>query len=236
MKMASAISTGLHAAVLLWALVSFSGQTFEVTPAESLPVDLVSEKDFSAMTQGAKKAPKLEMPKPLVEKKADPIPVDDPAPKITEKPEVKATAQKTPEPQPLPKPDPIAEKLKKQDEQKQAKAEPQPLPPKKPVRQQPKFDADKIAALLDKREPQRHAATGAEPNSTPSLGTARGSAAQLSQSEIDALRARLMSLWNSAGRRAGRRSVPGHDQDPVQTRRHAGNGAAGSHQRQRRAF
>ena len=164
MKMASAISTGLHAAVLLWALVSFSGQTFEVTPAESLPVDLVSEKDFSAMTQGAKKAPKLEMPKPLVEKKADPIPVDDPAPKITEKPEVKATAQKTPEPQPLPKPDPIAEKLKKQDEQKQAKAEPQPLPPKKPVRQQPKFDADKIAALLDKREPQRHAATGAETN------------------------------------------------------------------------
>jgi outer membrane biosynthesis protein TonB len=196
MKMASAISTGLHAAVLLWALVSFSGKTFEVTPAESLPVDLVSEKDFSAMTQGAKKAPKLEIPKPLVEKKADPIPVDDPAPKITEKPEVKATAQKTPEPQPIPKPDPIAEKLKKQDDQKQAKAEPQPLPPKKPVRQQPKFDADKIAALLDKREPQRHAATGAEINSTPSLGTARGSAAQLSQSEIDALRARLMSLWN----------------------------------------
>ena len=126
MRVASAISTGLHAAVLLWALVSFSGKTFEVTPAESLPVDLVSMKDFSAMTQGIKKAPKAEKPKPLVEKTGDPKPVEDLTPKLTEKPEVKATAQKTPEPQPLPKPDPIAEKLKKQDEQKQAKAEPQP--------------------------------------------------------------------------------------------------------------
>jgi colicin import membrane protein len=195
--MASAISTGLHAAVLLWALVSFSGKTFEVTPAESLPVDLVSEKDFSEMTKGAKQAPKLEIPKPLVEKIADAKPAEEIAPKLTEKKELKATAEKMPEPQPLPKPDPIAEKLKKQDEQKQqAKAEPQPLPPKKPVQKQPKFDADKIAALLDKRDPQRNAATGAELNSTPSLGAASGTAARLSQSEIDALRARLMSLWN----------------------------------------
>ena len=196
MRVASAISTGLHAAVLLWALVSFSGKAFEVTPAESLPVDLVSEKDFSEMTKGVKKAPKIDMPKPLVEKKDDPKPVEDPTPKLTEKKEIKATAEKTPEPQPLPKPDPIAEKLKKQDEHKEAKEQPQPLPPKKPVHQQPKFDADKIAALLDKRDPQRTAATGAEPNSTPALGTASGSAARLSQSEIDALRQRLMSLWN----------------------------------------
>jgi len=196
MRMASAISTGLHAAVLLWALVSFSGKTFEVTPAESLPVDLVSEKDFSEMTKGAKQAPKLEIPKPLVEKIADAKPAEEIAPKLTEKKELKATAEKTPEPQAQTKPDPIAEKLKKQDEQKQqAKAE--PLPPKKPPqKEQPKFDADKIAALLDKRDPQRNAATGAELNAAPSLGTATGSAAKLSQSEIDALRARLMSLWN----------------------------------------
>ena len=196
MRTASGISIGLHAAVLLWALVSFSGKTFEVTPAESLPVDLVSEKDFSEMTKGAKQAPKIEMPKPLVDKIDTPKPADDPVPKLTEKKELKAVAEKTPEPQPQTKPDPIAEKLKKQDEQKQqAKAE--PLPPKKPPqKEQPKFDADKIAALLDKRDPQRNAATGAELNSVPSLGTATGNAAKLSQSEIDALRARLMSLWN----------------------------------------
>ena len=71
------------------------------------------------------------------------------------------------------------------------------MPPKKPPQKpQPKFEPDKIAALLDKRDPQRNAATGVEANATPSLGTASGTAAQLSQSEIDALRARLMALWN----------------------------------------
>ena len=194
-RAATAISGGLHAAVLLWALVSFSGHRLEATPVDSLPVDLVSEKDFSQITQGVKKAPKLQISKPLVEKIADAKPVEDPAPKITEKAEVKATAQKTPEPQPMPKPDPIAEKLKKQDEHKEAKEKPQPLPPKKPVHQQPKFDADKIAALLDKRDPQRQAAAGAV-LSAPSLGTARGNASQLSQSELDALRQRLIQLWN----------------------------------------
>jgi hypothetical protein len=195
MKTASAISTGLHAAVLLWALVSFSGKSFEVTPAESLPVDLVSEKDFSELTKGVKQAPKVEMPKPLVEKKDTPITAEEIIAKLTVKKEIKATAEKTPEPQAAP--DPIADKLAKPEEKKQdAKAEKQPLPPKKPERKQPKFDADKIAALLDKRDPQRNAATGEQVNPAPSLGAASGNASKLSQSEIDALRARLMQLWN----------------------------------------
>lgn len=201
MRKATAISAGLHAAVLLWATLSFSGKTFDVTPAESLPVDLVSEKDFSEMTKGVKDAPKVETPKPLVEKKAEepPKPIEEAKPKVTEKKELEAAKEMAPPPEPQPpKPDPIAEKLKQQDEPKQqAKVEPKPLPPKKPPqKQQPKFDANKIAALLDKRDPQRNAATGIETNATPSLGTATGMAAKLSQSEIDALRARLMALWN----------------------------------------
>lgn len=197
MKVASAISTGLHAAVLLWALVSFTGKTFEVTPAESLPVDLISEKQFSEMTKGAKDAPKLEMPKPRVEKTGDPKPADEIAPKVTEKREVKAAVEKTAEPQPAPMPDPIAEKIKKQDEKKpEAKAEPKPLPPKKPEPKQPKFDADKIAALLDKRDPQRNAATGEEANPDASLGRASATASRLSQSEIDAFRRRITDCWS----------------------------------------
>ena len=200
MRKATAISAGLHAAVLLWATLSFSGKSFDVTPAESLPVDFISEKDFSEMTKGVKDAPKVETPKPLVEKKAEepPKPIEEAKPKVTEKKELQAAKEATPQPEPQPpKPDPIAEKLKQQDEPKQTKTEPQPLPPKKPPQKpQPKFDADKIAALLDKRDPQRNAATGVEANATPSLGTATGTAAQLSQSEIDALRARLMALWN----------------------------------------
>ena len=197
MKKAAAISTGLHAAVLLWALVSFSGKTFEVTPAESLPVDLINDKDFSELTKGSKSAPKAEKPKPLVEKLDEPKPAETPAPKVTEKKEVKATAEKTPEPEPLPKPDPIAEKLKKTDEPKQeAKTEPQPLPPKKPPqKQQPKFDADKIAALLDKRDPQRNAATGAELSDKPSLGHVEGTASRLSISEKEAFRRRITECW-----------------------------------------
>ena len=195
-RKAAAISTGLHAAVLLWAVISFSGKNFEVTPAESLPVDLVSEKEFSQMTKGAKDAPKVEKPKPLVEKKAEPKPVEEIAPKLTEKKELKAEQEKTPAPQP--KPDPIADKLKKQDEPKQeAKAEPQPLPPKKPpIKQQPKFDADKIAALLDKRAPQRTAATGDVVNDDASLGRVNATASQLSQSEIEAFRRRITDCWS----------------------------------------
>jgi outer membrane biosynthesis protein TonB len=195
-RTSSAISAGLHAAVLLWALVSFSGKALEATPVDSLPIDLVSEKDFSEMTKGVKTAPKAEIPKPLVEKIDQPKPAETPTPKVTEKKEIAPTAQKTPEPQPQPKPDPIAEKLKKQEQQKQ-EAKQEPLPPKRPPqKQQPKFDADKIAALLDKREPQRNAATGETLSSAPTLGTAMGNAAHLSQSELDALRSRLMSLWN----------------------------------------
>jgi len=199
MRKATGISAGLHAAVLLWATFSFSGKTFEVTPAESLPVDLVSEKDFSEMTKGVKDAPKVEKPKPLVEKKAEepPKPVEDSKPKVTEKKEVQAAKETSPPPDPQPpQPDPIAEKIKQQPDPKQTKLD-QPLPPKKPPQKpQPKFDADKIAALLDKRDPQRNAATGLEANAAPGLGTSSGMAARLSQSEIDALRARLMALWS----------------------------------------
>ena len=125
-----------------------------------------------------------------------PKPVEDTKPKISEKKELEA-AEKQPAPAPKPEPDPIADKIKKVEKQ-QAKAEPKPLPPRKPPipqKPQPKFNPDKIAALLDKRDPQRAAATGAT-LSTPTLGTAMGNAAHLSQSEIDALRARLMALWN----------------------------------------
>jgi outer membrane biosynthesis protein TonB len=197
MKTASVISTGLHVAVLLWATLSFTGESFKVPPTESLPVDLVSDKEFSEITKGVKEAPKpVTKPKPLVEKIAEPPPkpVEDIKPKISEKKQLEAAAET--QPVPKPEPDPIADKIKKVEKQQQAKAEPKPLPPRKPpMPKPPKFNADKIAALLDKRDPQRAAATGAT-LSAPTLGTAMGNAAHLSQSELDALRARLMALWN----------------------------------------
>ena len=98
MRKATAISACLHAAVLLWATITFTGKTLEATPVDALPVDLVSDKDFSQMTKGVKDAPKIEMPKPMVEKKAEepPKPIEESKPKVTEKKEVQAAKETAP--------------------------------------------------------------------------------------------------------------------------------------------
>lgn len=133
-------------------------------------------------------------PKPEPEKKkAEPKP---PTPQPQPKPEPKQAFAKEPEP----KIDPIAEAIKKDNkpEKKQDKKAETPKPEKKaePPKPQPKFDATRIAALLDKRDPQRRAATGSTLSNTPALGTATGRAASLTQNEIDALRARIQQCWN----------------------------------------
>ncbi|MBV9557037.1 MAG: cell envelope integrity protein TolA [Pseudolabrys sp.] len=197
MKTASIVSVALHAAVLLWALISFSGKALDAPSMESLPVDLVTTDQFSKMMKGVKDAPKKDEPAPLVEKQAEEKAPDQPTPKVVEKKQEIAPQPAAPPPEASqPPPDAIAEKLKQEKPKEQAKAETKPVPPKKPDKPQPKFDAEKIAALLDKRDAQRTAATGDVPNTAPSLGTSQGNGKVLSQSELDALRSRLMSLWS----------------------------------------
>ena len=206
------ISAIAHAALLLWCALSFSAAPLVAAAPDSLPVDIISDTQFSQLTKGNKTAPKAETPKPLVEKIEEPKPSETPAPKIAEKPEIKpipkeappevappepkpeAKAEIKPEKKSPPKPDPIAEALKKEDAKRAAEAKKAAAASKK--KSQPAFNPDQIAALLDKSDPQRQAATGDEINREPALGTATGSAATLSQSEIDALRARLAQLWN----------------------------------------
>jgi outer membrane biosynthesis protein TonB len=161
--------------------------------ADAKPVEEVRAKVADNKPEITATADKIEPPKPEPEKKKpEPKP-----PTPAAKNEPKQAFAKEPEP----KVDPIAEALKKDttkpDPKTQQKAE-TPLPPKKPEQQkpQPKFDAHRIAALLDKRDPQRHSATGETLSNTPSLGTPTGRAASLSQSEIDALRARIQQCWN----------------------------------------
>jgi hypothetical protein len=154
-----------------------------------------------------------EEPNAKVVDKPEIVPTADqlqPKPEEPKKVEPKKVEPKPPEPKPEPKqayakeepkPDPIAEALKKDDTKKpekkpEKKAEPKQEPKKPDPKPQPKFDSSRIAALLDKRDPQRRAATGSVLNNTPSLGTATGQAAQLSQNELDALRARLRQCWN----------------------------------------
>jgi outer membrane biosynthesis protein TonB len=213
MKTGLTISGVLHAIVLLWALLILP-ESFKAAATDSVPVDIISATDFSQMVAGRREAPKAEAPKPLAEKVGETKPAENPTPKVVEKPEIVATATKEPPPEAKPEPkreperkqaapkvDPIAEALKKDEASKpepkkeEAKA---PTPPRKPdpPKPQPKFDAGRIAALLDKRDPQRQAAAGQVINHTPTLGTATGTAAMLSASEIDALRAQIRRCWN----------------------------------------
>lgn len=208
MKTGLTISALAHAGLLLWGLISFNARPLEARPTDSLPVDIISTKEFSELTKGVKNAPKVEESKQLVEKVAEPRTVDDTSAKISEKREVKTAAAEPPLPEPRPaeakpekkpppKTDPIAETLKKEEAKKRAeeraKAKQQKQQQQKP---QPKFDPMQIAALLDKRDPQRQAVTGEAVVPMPSLGTSSGSASKISQSELDAMRARLMQLWN----------------------------------------
>ena len=161
----------------------------DARPVEDDAVGKITEKK-EIVTASAPEPPPKPVEKP-VEKKPDP-----PKPVAESKPKDEPTPiEKKPDP---PKVDPIAEALKSEEAKKpvpkpQAKAAP-PQPPK--PKQERVFDQTKIAALLDKRDPTRQSITGAALSSTSSLGTTHGNAVTLSQSELDAMRARLASLWN----------------------------------------
>ena len=131
-------------------------------------------------------------PKPVekpVEKKPDP-----PKP-VAEKPkEEPKPIEKKPDP---PKVDPIAEALKKEEKK----------PPKPPVQaaatpppqvQKPKervYDQTQIAALLDKRDPTRQAATGETMNSNAALGLAHGRSADNSATWGAMFKEQVLRCW-----------------------------------------
>ncbi len=208
MRRSLTISAIGHAVVLGWGLVAFAARPNEAPQAEPLPVEFVSANEFSQLTAGAKNAPKpVEEAKPLADKIGDLKPVKQLAPRVADKPEITTEAAAKQEAKPEPKraeskpaekpklaafkPDLIAEELKKDEAKKPPKPE-----EKKETRPTPKFDANQVAALLDKREPQRQVATAETLSGAASLGAANGHAAQLSQSELDALRVRLSQCWS----------------------------------------
>jgi outer membrane biosynthesis protein TonB len=209
------ISAIVHLAVLGMCLVAFAAQPLEAPATPAMTVNTISVKDFTELTKGVKDTPKLKVDdiKPVADKIDTPKPVDQIAPKVAvNKPEIKTDTSAKQQPKPDPKPDPkpadkpakakppdykpdkIADLLKK-DAAKQPKPDDK-ANPDTPPRDSPKFNADQVAALLDKRDPQRQMAAAETLNSQPTLGASSGTAAQLSQSEIDALRARISSCWS----------------------------------------
>jgi outer membrane biosynthesis protein TonB len=141
--------------------------------AEAKPVEdavgKITEKAPVVTDTSPPPQPKVEQ-KPVEKKPDPPKPVAESKPKEEPKPEKKAEQ---------PKIDPIAEALKKEEK----KPPPKPVQAAKPPEpQKPKiverhFDQTQIAALLDKRDPTRQAATGDTLNSNAALGLAKGTAA-----------------------------------------------------------
>ena len=128
-------SVALHVVVLGWVMVSFSTKAYEMTPEESVAVDVISPDQLAKVMAGTKTG-KKENPKPLVDKIAEAKPVDEAVGKITEKaPVVTETA---PAPQPKveekpveKKPDPpkVVEKPREEPKQESVEKKPDPVKP-----------------------------------------------------------------------------------------------------------
>src|SRR5580700_9224181 len=206
------ISAIVHLVALGMCLVAFAARPMEAPATPTMAVNTISVKEFTELTKGVKDTPKLKVDdiKPVADKIDTPKAVDEVAPKpVDKKPEIKTdtSAKQQPKPDSKPadkpakakppdyKPDQIADLLKKKDAAQKPKPDDK-ASPDTPPRDSPQFNADQVSALLDKRAPQRQMAAAETLNNHPDLGTSTGAAAQLSESEIDALKARISSCWS----------------------------------------
>src|SRR5438270_7247266 len=148
MKAGWTISAVLHGAVLAWGLVTFATKPLNATPPEFISTDIISDADFSQITQGIRSAPKTEAPKPLVEKVAEAKPVEEQTAKVIEnKPEIVPTVDQVQPPKP---PEP------KKAEPKPPTPQPQPKPePKQAFAKEPEPKVDAIAEAIKKEEKKK---------------------------------------------------------------------------------
>jgi len=203
-----AISAAGHAGLLLLALVSFGGKSFDAPSTESfnsepfdepLPIDIISIDQFTQLTKGQINAAKVETVKPLAEKIAEVTPAETTAtisedpPDELPPPEETVTISNDPPDQlppqeradatPVdskkePKPDAIAEALKKDEAKKPPKPEPKQIVP--PLNS----------------DTRRKVASADALSFTSSLGTTTGRAAALSLTELEALKGRISQCWS----------------------------------------
>jgi outer membrane biosynthesis protein TonB len=160
------------------------------------PAAKVAKTEVRAATDKAAELPEPKPPTPE-KKQSEPTPekkqsepqrdlIAEAIKKDAAKPEPKKSEQKSEQKKAEPKPEKKVE----------AKAEPKTEPKTPPKKDQPKFDPRNVAALLDKRTPQRLAATGDAVSSNVGIGAPDASSNQLSLSEIDAFRRHLGKCWN----------------------------------------
>ncbi len=147
-----------HVAALLGCLVAMSAQPMEAPPVETLPVQFISEQDFTKLTQGVKNAPQLKIdePKPLADKVDTPKPVDQLAAKVANKPEITTDSSPSRNPKPIPSPIPSRRTSPTNRSRRNTSRSASPTDRKDAAEEDhPKFDADQVAELAEQRHPRR---------------------------------------------------------------------------------
>ena len=205
----------------------------------SLPVDIISEEEFSTITRGSETAEQMPEEAPSVgisdeaantntegagnqdsreaaeEANANPTPEAAEPPPPPPAPEPEPTPEPEPEPAPAPEPEPAPEPIPEPEPEPAPEAVeqtpqravaasvpvPAPAPPRRarPVEQESAqneedFDEERIAALINRAE--NTGGGGANDGRPATLGTATGTAPELTASELDALRRQIRRCWN----------------------------------------
>jgi outer membrane biosynthesis protein TonB len=202
---------------------------FKVEEQESIPVDIVSVEDLSKRQATAKNVEEPKPEEKIAPKPADVVKEVKPAPEIAPEvktaaheataptepePEVKKEEPKKAEPEKQPDPKPLEELIKqasdeppppepKKQETKKAEAKPavKPKEKPKPEKKKPdvKFNADEIAAFLNKTDDARTAPLKqTEEQGSPKKGEFNLSGADdgIAATLVDLLRKRLQECWN----------------------------------------
>jgi outer membrane biosynthesis protein TonB len=169
--------------------------TLDVAPI--IPVELVTIGDETNIRAAVEDEPEPEPePEPAAEEQApepEPPAVQQAEATPPPRPEVVPPAPEPAPPPPEPRPEPVVEP--------EPEPEPTPPPPPRPEPRRENFDLNTIANLVDKaREDDaprdtRSTAGEAEPERAETARRSAGLGSQLTISEYDALRARMMQCW-----------------------------------------
>ena len=202
---------GAHAGVLLWSVLTFAAQPYAGAAGRGAADRHHLHHRFHADDRRAPRTrPRAEKPKPVAEKVGEATPTPDPIAKLDKK-EVKAATDTPPirqaaEPEPEPKkqaeqqsrPDRRrAEEGRRQEARVRRRRRPRPRRRRSGRRcPRPPSIRDRCRRCSTSATRSGVAAAGETINNTVSLGTSNGTAAQLSQSELDALRRGLSECWN----------------------------------------
>jgi outer membrane biosynthesis protein TonB len=203
LRRSTVISIALHAAILVWVIAIFPSSRLDAPPLLDVPVDVMTPSEFTKLKAGMVDAKddgplekKPDAPKPkAVTEKTEPKPEEKAPDKEAEaKPKDEPKLEEKDEPKPEEK-----KEVVKAEKPKPVKAEPPKKPKPAPEAKKRDFNADRIAALLNKIPDQTQATPKAA--DTPEAkkeahGQSTGTEMTMSVNEIDALRAKIAQCWS----------------------------------------